>query len=70
MAKMTEPTVPNHGRGCDGSESMRLGWRPKGVELPKTIAPDDHVPCNQILHIEAKTVKFDGTIIVSGETMD
>jgi hypothetical protein len=36
-----------------------------GVEQPGAIAPSDHVPGSEILHTEAKRVKFYGTKIIN-----
>jgi hypothetical protein len=37
----------------------------QGVEQPRAIAPDDHIPGTKILHKEAKRVKFNRTVVVS-----
>ena len=40
------------------------------IEVARAIAPGDHVPGLQVLHRKAKRIKFDGTIIIGGKTMN
>jgi hypothetical protein len=65
--KMIETTMPKRGRcsnECGGAAGGWIEW----VEVARTIAPGDHVPCVQILHRKAERIKLNGTVIVSGKT--
>jgi hypothetical protein len=48
---------------------VELG-RADEVEVPEAIAPNDHVPGVEILHIKTIFVKFDRNIIITSKTMN
>ena len=69
MPGMSETTMPDGG-GDTGEEGVRLRARHgqmQGVKRTGAIAPDDHVPGTKILHREAKRVKLNRTVIISGK---
>ena len=70
MSEVTEATMPKwRGRHGGGEGSGGAGWcGEERVEVTRAIAPGDHAPCLKVLHREAKWVKLNGTIIISGET--
>ena len=43
------------------------GWKLEWIQWPRAIAPDDHITRQEILHRIATGIKFNRTIIVSGE---
>ena len=50
---------------------MRRGrLPPEGVEISRTIAPDDLVLGLEVLHRETKLIKFNRNRIISGELAD
>jgi hypothetical protein len=49
-----------------GGVMWHRGW--KDVEVPLTIAANDHGPGAKILNRKTKRVKFNGTEIINGET--
>ena len=65
--KVPETTMPKRGRCSDECGGAGGRWVER-VEVTRAIAPGDHVPGLQILHRKAKRIKFNGTIIVGGET--
>ena len=70
MTEVTKAAMPEGGGGCCDSEGGSTSWRwtKEWVEVTRAIAPGDHALCLKVLHREAKRVKFNGTIIISGET--
>jgi len=70
MPRMPKMTMPGDGGSrCNKGAGHR--WRGgEGVERPGAIAPGDHAPGIEILHREAKRVKFDRTIIINCKLMN
>ena len=65
--KVPETTMPKRGRCSDECGGAGGRWVER-VEVTRAIAPSDHVLGLQILHTKAKRIKFNGTIIIGGET--
>jgi hypothetical protein len=64
VSAMTKAAVLERGSGpCDEGGSREA----QGVERPRAIAPDDHVPGLEILHRATSGVKFNREIIVGSE---
>jgi hypothetical protein len=65
MTRMAKSTMPKSKRGISskGGGTRKMKW----VEGPGAIAPDDHLLRLQILHRTTSRVKFNSTIVVSGE---
>ena len=53
-----------------GGSQERTRWNMEGVEPPRAVTADDFIPSCHILYREAKRIKFDGTVIIGGKTMD
>ena len=62
---MPKTTMPGDGGSCSNKRAGHRGRGGEGVERPGAIAPGDHAPGIEILHREAKRVKFDRTIIIN-----
>ena len=65
---MTETTVPKSGGGQYGGEGGSAGyWWKEQVEVARNIAPGDYAPSLKVLHREAKWVKLNRTVVISGK---
>jgi hypothetical protein len=69
-AKVSETTLMPKRAGGGNKGGGAGGGQEELIEVIGAIAPGDHVLGLHVLHRNTKQVKFDGTIIVSGKTMN
>ena len=70
VSRVAETTMPEGGGSNSGENTRGRGRQAKRIKRTEAIAPGDHVPRPKVLHREAKRVKLNRAIVVSGKLAD